>query len=175
MRNKDKLNKVYIDEMKDIAKSKGGICLSDKWVNSKTEYRFKCKKGHYFTARQDNVVRGSWCPVCNRRVSTKVKIKEDGKTVEVPRSARKHFRNYPNKNASGTTSELFFIMKKGGWQSLSDLQKKTKTENIQVHMRKLRSMYYGNHIIEKKYKETIDGINHYSYRLKVNENWSINK
>ena len=169
---KDKLNKVYMDELIDIAKSKGGKCLSNKWTGSSGEYRFQCKNGHNWIARYDNIVRGTWCPICNRRVSSKVKVKEDGKSVEYLRSARKHYRSYPNKNASGTTSQVFFIMKKGGWHSLSDLQKQTKTKlDIAIHIRKLRTPYYGNHIIEKKYKETIGGINHYSYRLKVNEDW----
>jgi len=66
------------------------------------------------------------------------------------------------------------FMKKGVRYDLPTLQKQVKTKkDITIHLRKLRSNYFGNDIIEKQYVET-NGMSHvYKYRLKPNENWSF--
>ena len=56
--------KLSIDEMKSIAKSKGGKCLSKEYVNVNTKLRWKCKKGHIWSAIPKSVKKGTWCPVC---------------------------------------------------------------------------------------------------------------
>lgn len=53
-----------IDEMKAIAKSRGGVCLSKNYVNGKTKLRWRCKEGHGWEAVPNSVKRGSWCPTC---------------------------------------------------------------------------------------------------------------
>jgi hypothetical protein len=54
-----------IEEMKGIAEGRGGRCLSDTYVNSKTKLEWECAKGHRWTAIPSNVKnRGSWCPIC---------------------------------------------------------------------------------------------------------------
>jgi len=54
-----------IDEMREIAKSRGGICLSKKYVNAKTKLKWKCELGHEWMARPDEVKNGgTWCPKC---------------------------------------------------------------------------------------------------------------
>lgn len=51
-----------------IAQFKGGELLSNKYINAKTKYLFKCKKGHQFTLTADKVTgRGDWCPYCAGR------------------------------------------------------------------------------------------------------------
>jgi hypothetical protein len=54
-------------EMKSIAASRGGLCLSDEYVNTDTNLLWQCKEGHQWKAIPDSIKRGTWCPVCGRR------------------------------------------------------------------------------------------------------------
>ena len=56
-----------IGEMVEIAKSRGGKCLSRTYINSKTKLKWLCAKGHSWHATPFSIKnRQSWCPVCNR-------------------------------------------------------------------------------------------------------------
>ncbi len=62
-----KFNSRYtIEDMKNIARERGGKCLSDIYVNIKTKLRWQCKEGHIWEATPDSIRRGTWCPTCNR-------------------------------------------------------------------------------------------------------------
>ncbi len=57
--------KLDIGRMRQIAKSKGGKCLSQKYRNNKTPLEWECDKGHRWFARPDMVKnQNSWCPKC---------------------------------------------------------------------------------------------------------------
>ncbi len=52
-----------LDEMKKYAESRGGKCLSTKFVTSKTKLLWECSNGHKWysnSAKYNN----SWCPIC---------------------------------------------------------------------------------------------------------------
>ena len=54
-----------IEEMRALAKEKGGKCLSEKYVNNKTDLLWQCKDGHTWNAVPDSIKhQGSWCPIC---------------------------------------------------------------------------------------------------------------
>ena len=53
-----------IDHIYEIAKSRGGECLSNEYIDAKTNLLWKCSKGHIWEATPDNIKRGTWCPVC---------------------------------------------------------------------------------------------------------------
>jgi len=54
--------------MREIAKSRGGKCLSDKYVNGKIKLRWKCKEGHLWSASPANVTQhNSWCRKCSAK------------------------------------------------------------------------------------------------------------
>tara|TARA_R110002072_G_scaffold53694_4_gene141517 strand:+ start:5260 stop:5631 length:372 start_codon:yes stop_codon:yes gene_type:complete len=54
-----------IQEMQLLAKSKGGICWSKTYINSKTNLWWECIYGHRWQATPFSVkMRGSWCPSC---------------------------------------------------------------------------------------------------------------
>jgi hypothetical protein len=55
-----------IERMEDLARSRGGLCLSKEYVNSKSKLLWQCDKGHCWRAVPGAVRRGSWCPVCAR-------------------------------------------------------------------------------------------------------------
>jgi hypothetical protein len=58
-------NKPYsIEEVKEIAKNRGGECLSNEYVNSKNKLIFMCSKKHIFFTPFDGINQGKWCPEC---------------------------------------------------------------------------------------------------------------
>jgi hypothetical protein len=64
-----------IDEMRAIAREKGGACLSNAYVNGRTKLRWRCARGHEWEAVPSHVVNNeSWCPECAR--SRKATIEE---------------------------------------------------------------------------------------------------
>lgn len=56
--------KKTIKECKNLAKKRGGKCLSTQYINNRTKMRWQCKKGHIWETTYDNVSRGRWCRVC---------------------------------------------------------------------------------------------------------------
>jgi hypothetical protein len=66
----------YFDEVKKIANSKGGRCLSKEFIDSVTKLRWQCKEGHVWEASPSAIrAIGSWCPVCSyasRRIPLEV-------------------------------------------------------------------------------------------------------
>lgn len=61
--------RLTIEEMQEIARDRGGVCLSEEYINSDTNLQWACKDGHGWEATPDNVKRGTWCPVCACRVA----------------------------------------------------------------------------------------------------------
>lgn len=57
-----------IEAMQKLARSCGGLCLSDDYTNSKCKLLWQCDKGHRWRAVPVAVRRGSWCPVCARNI-----------------------------------------------------------------------------------------------------------
>jgi len=58
-----------IDNMQEIARARGGKCLSTVYVNSGTHLWWQCAERHKWKAVPGNVVSGQWCPVCARRIA----------------------------------------------------------------------------------------------------------
>jgi len=56
--------KLTIKEMQEIAESRGGKCLSEKYVNWKTKLLWECKCEYQWEAIPNNIKRGTWCPKC---------------------------------------------------------------------------------------------------------------
>ena len=50
--------------MRELAKDRGGKCLSDNYVNNKTPLKWECELGHQWETKPNNVMRGTWCPKC---------------------------------------------------------------------------------------------------------------
>jgi len=68
----DKL-RLNIEEMKEIARLRGGECLSDGYVNAYKRLEWKCKAGHVWRATPSIVKFGkSWCPICSQRLNERI-------------------------------------------------------------------------------------------------------
>ncbi|MFC1483190.1 hypothetical protein ACFL56_02905 [Candidatus Margulisiibacteriota bacterium] len=59
-------HKLTIEEMHQIAKSKGGKCLSKEYINTYTKLKWQCEKSHKFEMIPSYVKQGSWCPECRQ-------------------------------------------------------------------------------------------------------------
>ena len=60
--------KLTIEEMQVLAKSRGGKCLSKKYVNARTKLQWECEKGHRWKSTPSKIKnRGQWCPECGRK------------------------------------------------------------------------------------------------------------
>jgi len=55
-----------IEKMQNLARTRGGRCLSREYVNSKTHLEWECEKGHRWKAQPRTVSVGAWCPICAR-------------------------------------------------------------------------------------------------------------
>ncbi len=56
-----------IENMQQIAKSRGGKCLSGKYIGQKKHLLWSCKKKHKWLGAPTNIKQGTWCPVCRER------------------------------------------------------------------------------------------------------------
>jgi len=57
-----------IDAMRDIAKVRGGKCLSEFYTHGHDRLHWMCADGHEWWARPNSIVRGTWCPKCIQSV-----------------------------------------------------------------------------------------------------------
>lgn len=53
-----------IDKINNIAISRGGKCISVKFLSNQDKLMFECDLGHEFSMSSNSVTRGQWCPVC---------------------------------------------------------------------------------------------------------------
>jgi hypothetical protein len=59
--------KLTIEEMQELAKEKGGECLSTEYIDAKTKLRWICKEGHEWEDTPSNIKHlGRWCSTCAR-------------------------------------------------------------------------------------------------------------
>lgn len=64
-----------IEEMRELAASRKGKCLSNVYVNNKIEMKWQCGKGHTWKAPANRIKTGCWCSVCSHKRIAKFKIK----------------------------------------------------------------------------------------------------
>ena len=64
--------RLTIEDMKKIAFTRNGKCLSQEYINNSTNLLWECHKGHQWQARpQDVKNKKSWCPHCAKLKSEK--------------------------------------------------------------------------------------------------------
>ena len=62
-----------IDDMRALAKTHEGYCLSKTYINSRTKLRWRCKKGHEWMTEPGIVLQGHWCRMCGYKESARKK------------------------------------------------------------------------------------------------------
>jgi len=59
------MRKLTIEEMKVLARNRGGYCLSTEYINSQTKLSWECQKGHRWHAKPNDIQQGHWCAECS--------------------------------------------------------------------------------------------------------------
>jgi hypothetical protein len=62
----EKPNGTTIEDMKSLAKDRGGRCLSEAYKGSLTKLLWECSEGHQWKTTPTTIKNGSWCPICSR-------------------------------------------------------------------------------------------------------------
>ena len=57
-------NTVTIATLQELARSRGGECLTLRFRGVRQRVRWRCEGGHEWTTMVSSVKRGSWCPIC---------------------------------------------------------------------------------------------------------------
>jgi thiol-disulfide isomerase/thioredoxin len=78
--------KQTIEKMRQIAKKRGGKCLSNIYLNNSSKLLWECENGHQWEAIYSSIQRGRWCPVCRSNKHTIEQMKKlakehDGKCL----------------------------------------------------------------------------------------------
>ncbi|PFH11957.1 hypothetical protein BCF11_4425 [Collimonas sp. PA-H2] len=55
---------VWLKKVQEMAKERGGRCLSDIYVNSRTPMLWQCANKHQWHASQNRTSLGQWCRLC---------------------------------------------------------------------------------------------------------------
>jgi hypothetical protein len=55
---------IRIEKLRELAKTRGGDCLSTIYLGVKAKLEWVCKEGHTWDATPDTISTGTWCPVC---------------------------------------------------------------------------------------------------------------
>ena len=69
--------KLTIEEMRKIARKRGGACLSKEYKNARSKLRWRCAVGHEWEAIPDSVKRGTWCPHCAGKLPHKIEMMQE--------------------------------------------------------------------------------------------------
>ena len=60
-----RISKYTIQEVRKIAKKRGGKCISKSYKNTKSKLKWKCKEGHIWETSLGTVLNGNWCNKCH--------------------------------------------------------------------------------------------------------------
>src|SRR6266702_12984 len=65
-----KAKRLGIEVCREMARARGGRCLSNEYTNGRTPLQWECKEGHQWWQKPENVRQGHWCRTCaNERKS----------------------------------------------------------------------------------------------------------
>jgi hypothetical protein len=72
LQNKINRQLIALEQVSKIANDKGGICLSEKYINNVTKLLWKCSKGHEWWATPSGIKNNKWCPECAGNVKSSI-------------------------------------------------------------------------------------------------------
>jgi hypothetical protein len=60
------VRRATLEQMCQVAESRGGRCLSESYQNTATKLEWRCSAGHQWNATPQQIKKGHWCPFCSR-------------------------------------------------------------------------------------------------------------
>jgi hypothetical protein len=64
--------RLTIDDMQQLAVSRGGLCLSNEYAGTHEYLLWQCKFGHVWQSIPSNIKKGSWCPECSSGLGERI-------------------------------------------------------------------------------------------------------
>ena len=111
-----------IEQMNELAESKGWKCLSKEYVDTQTKLKWQCKNGHVWEAVPANIRRGYGCPKCWGKNPT---------TKDFQKIAKARGGKLLSKVYSGSQSHLLWECELGHqWQATPNMIKKGTWCNV---------------------------------------------
>jgi hypothetical protein len=108
----------------DLAKSKGGQCLSTEYKNNRTYLNWVCREGHRFSAPMSNVGRSTdptWCAACEGKARHSIEyckeiaIERGGECVSIVYENAQKPLNWKCSKGHPWTTNLTHIISSGTW------------------------------------------------------------
>jgi hypothetical protein len=125
-----------IEDMRELAKDRGGRCLSSAYLNANTKLIWECAEGHQWEATPHNVKRGTWCPRCGG--TQRLSIKEM-KAIAEERGGKCLSKEYINARTKlkwqcGECGHIWkaapYSIKSGRWCPVCGIKKSSQTKKI---------------------------------------------
>ena len=116
---------VTLQQMREIAASRGGKCLSIDYINTQTKLKWQCTESHIWEAMPNNVKRKRWCRLCG--IEKRAAKKRLGIERMIALAAKKGGKCLSDKYNNNTTklkwrcgeghiwSTVPKVIKRGGW------------------------------------------------------------
>lgn len=156
--------------MHELAKDRGGLCLSKRYINCITHLKWKCKEGHTWKAKPNNIKHGKWCPQCSINKMFKYSIED------MQQLAKKHGGKCLSKKYINNITELKWQCKHGHTWETKPVQVRrgnwcpqcagVKPDTIK-DMQKLAKKYKGKCLS----KEYINANTHLEFECKEGHRW----
>lgn len=64
VRLRDYVTDESLERLREVARRRGGECLSEVWLGRVHKHSFRCALGHEWEATAGNVLECTWCPTC---------------------------------------------------------------------------------------------------------------
>ena len=94
-----------IKQMYQLAKRRGGKCLSKAYINNSTKLLWQCEQGHQWEAKPNNIKTGYWCPYCAGNAK--------GTLEDMQQLAKDHGGKCLSKEYINTSTKLLWECKQG--------------------------------------------------------------
>jgi hypothetical protein len=69
---KGRLARNRLADLRSLALSRGGLCLSTEYQGMSHHLRWRCASMHEWRAKPNDIVRGGWCPECSSGVGERI-------------------------------------------------------------------------------------------------------
>lgn len=87
------MRRLTIEDMVEIARGRGGKCLSKEYATGKNKLKWECAKGHIWEANSLSVKGGSWCPFCAGNIRLSIKDLHETARVKGGKCLSKEYVN----------------------------------------------------------------------------------
>jgi len=164
-----------IEDMQEVARDKGGLCLSKRFVNVDTKLRWQCAKKHRWSAIPYSVQKmGTWCPECAGRLPKAKMLALMRKTAKerggrcLAKSFGRTTNSYEWQCKKGHRwHRTWDVLKKGGWcpQCAGRLPPAEILEEL-----KQIAKEHGGRVVSRRYVDSKTGV---EVRCKKRHQWRV--